>query len=75
MEIINMKNQDNQITKIVKEAILKTAKKGEDLKVKVTEITRDAVNFAFDKTEPTLEKIEAVTQEIMDGVIEGAKRG
>ena len=42
-----MEQEESKVTQTVREAVVKTAKKGEGLKTKVGEITREAVKKAL----------------------------
>jgi MoaA/NifB/PqqE/SkfB family radical SAM enzyme len=72
-EVKIMEEKESQVTRTVREAVVKAAEKGEDLKTRVAEITRDAVKKALEKTEPTREKVEAAAKDAVQGAIEGAK--
>jgi len=67
-----MKEQESKVTKMVREAIIGAAEKGEDLTQKVFRITQDAVKISLNKAEVTKEKVEKTSRDAMDGVIQGA---
>jgi hypothetical protein len=53
-----MEKKESQVIRTIREALVKASEKGEDLKSKVAEITRDAVKKALEKTDQTQEKVE-----------------
>lgn len=68
-----MEQQESQVTRTVREAVIKAAEVGEDLARKIHDIIRDVVADSLSKVEPTKEKIEEVSQDVMKGVTEGLK--
>lgn len=69
-----MEEKESEVTKAVREAVVKAVEKGEDIKEKVVEITRDAVKKALEGAEVTREKVESVAKGAMKGAIEGHGR-
>ena len=53
-----MEKKESQVIRTIREALVKASEKGEDLKTKVTQITRDVVKKALEKTDQTQEKVE-----------------
>ena len=49
--------KENKVTQVVREAMVKVAEKGENVKAKVGEISREAVKSALEKTELTREAV------------------
>ena len=66
-----MNEQESQVTKTVREAVVKVASVGEDLTRKINNIIRDVMADTLSKVEPTKEKVEQVSQDVMKGVQEG----
>ena len=66
-----MNENESQVTKKVREAVVKAAEVGEDLTKKINDIIRDVVSDSLSKVEPTKEKVEEVSQDVMKGVAEG----
>jgi len=49
--------EENKVAQAVREAMLKAAKKGENVKAKVGEISREAVKSALERTELTRDAV------------------
>ena len=69
-----MEEKESEVTKAVREAVVKAVEKGEDIKEKTGGITRDAVKKALEGAEVTREKVESVAKDAMEGTIEGARK-
>jgi hypothetical protein len=66
-----MEQQESQVTKTVREAVIKAAAVGEDLTRKINDIIRDVMADSLSKVEPTKEKVQEVSQDVMNGVTAG----
>ncbi len=67
-----IQTKESDVTKTVREAVVKAAEKGEDMAVSTKEISRNVMKNAISKIEPTKENIEETVRDIVKGVAAGA---
>ena len=65
--------EKNQVQKTISEALVKVAEKGEDLKVKVVDITKETVKNALERTGHSKENVTTVARNAIRGVLQGTK--
>jgi len=67
-----MEEKESALTKAVRETVVNAVENGEDLTEKMSEITLDVVNKAYEWVKDISAEIEAVAKETMKGAIVGA---
>ncbi len=68
------KKNESNITKTIRETIIKAAEAGEDLSKMVSDATRKNVQDALKRTAPTREKVESLSKDAVQEVMDAAKK-